>query len=354
MMTPTLKRLLWALLVVVAVGGLVVAYLFSRQAAGREAESEKPIKAPLRVTTDNGEAAVKLDPAGQRLNTLDTAPLVATAHRTDVRAAGGVADGQPLIDGRNTYREAQTTLEKARAAAEVSRRAYERLHALYLDERNASAKTVEAAEGTMRSDAVAVRGAEDALALNADRLRQQWGEAVAQWIITGSAEFQRVATLQDVLVQVMLPPGASLAPPPTASLELSMGGTESARFVSAFPHPDPRIQSPSYLYVARSRVGLTPGANVVVRLASGAAVDGVTVPLTAIVWWQGKAWTYVQTATDTFARREVTTETPLGDGWFIPANAQDPRALRSGQRVVIAGAQQLLSEEFRSQIQGGG
>jgi hypothetical protein len=62
----------------------------------------------------------------------------------------------------------------------------------------------------------------------------------------------------------------------------------------------------------------------------------------------------VQIGVDTFARREVTTEAPLDDGWFVPANSHASSALRSGQRVVVAGAQQLLSEEFRSQIRVGG
>ena len=334
-MTRAVTRLVSILIAVIVVSGLIVAYFVSRQEAGREAEREKPINAPLRVSTENREAVVRVDAAGQRQNKLETAALTGTTRRAETRATGVVIDVQAMVDARNTYREAQATLDKARVAADVSRRAYERLHGLYMDERNASAKAVEAAEGTMRTDAVAVRAAEDALALQADRFRQQWGEAVARWITTGSADFQRIASLQDVLVQVTLPPGASVAPPPIASVELSTGALTSARYVSAFPHVDPRMQSPSFLYVINSRIGLAPGASVVVRLPSGAPVAGVTVPLSAVVWWQGKAWTYVQTAPETFTRREVATEKPIGDGWFVPVKTDDPRALRAGDRKSV-------------------
>ena len=60
----------------------------------------------------------------------------------------------------------------------------------------------------------------------------------------------------------------------------------------------------------------------------------------------GKAWVYVQTAPDLFARREVALEEQTAEGWFT-------RSLLPGDRVVTTGAQTLLSEEFKSQIHVG-
>jgi hypothetical protein len=42
-----------------------------------------------------------------------------------------------------------------------------------------------------------------------------------------------------------------------------------------------------------------------------------------------------------FVRRETSLTSPLGDGWFMQ------RGFAPGDRVVVEGAQQLLSEEFR-------
>ena len=63
--------------------------------------------------------------------------------------------------------------------------------------------------------------------------------------------------------------------------------------------------------------------------------------------WQGKNWAYLETAPGTFLRKEVLLDTPVSNGWFIRQN------LTLGDHVVITGARQLLSEEFRSQNQTG-
>jgi acyl dehydratase len=65
-----------------------------------------------------------------------------------------------------------------------------------------------------------------------------------------------------------------------------------------------------------------------------------------VVRQSGKAWVYVQTADDLFARREVVLEEPTAEGWFT-------RSLAGGNRIVTIGAQTLLSEEFKSQIKVG-
>lgn len=83
----------------------------------------------------------------------------------------------------------------------------------------------------------------------------------------------------------------------------------------------------------------------VVLLPQGAHISGAVIPASAVVWWQGRAWVYVQSAADTFVQREVPTDMPVESGWFV-ANEFSP-----GEKLVIAGAQQLLSEEFSSQIQ---
>ena len=68
-------------------------------------------------------------------------------------------------------------------------------------------------------------------------------------------------------------------------------------------------------------------------------------PEQGVVWWQGKAWVYQQTAPDRFVRRALSTETPVPSG-FVVAKGFDP-----GEKIVLNGAQSLLSEEFRSLIQ---
>lgn len=60
------------------------------------------------------------------------------------------------------------------------------------------------------------------------------------------------------------------------------------------------------------------------------------IPESAVVWLDGKPWVYVEQAPGHFVRRE------------LEASRIAPNA-----RVVITGAQMLLSQEFRAQIQVG-
>lgn len=73
-------------------------------------------------------------------------------------------------------------------------------------------------------------------------------------------------------------------------------------------------------------------------------ISGAIVPASAVVWLEGKAWAYVREDRDRFVRREVFTKQRMGEGWLVTKN------FSAGDRVVVQGAQLLLSEEFRSQL----
>ena len=74
-------------------------------------------------------------------------------------------------------------------------------------------------------------------------------------------------------------------------------------------------------------------------------LTGVVVPHAAVVYAEGKTWAYVQTGADTFLRREVHLDHLTPEGWFVTSG------IAAGERVVVTGAQMLLSEELKSQIQ---
>jgi hypothetical protein len=75
---------------------------------------------------------------------------------------------------------------------------------------------------------------------------------------------------------------------------------------------------------------------------------GLIVPTSAVVWSEGKAWVYQQTASERFTRRVVPTEVPVERGFFVA------QGFSPGDKVVIQGAQALLSEEMVLHGQGGG
>jgi len=159
--------------------------------------------------------------------------------------------------------------------------------------------------------------------------------------------YQRPLQQQILLSQLTLPPGTPLpSAPQTARVQVTDGTLISATLVSPSPHTDPRIQGLSFFYVASAATPrLVPGMNVLAYLPVGPQVSGEVVPPPAIVWGHGKAWVYVQQGADRFVRREVPTENPVHDGWFVT------REFSAGDRLVVRGAQALLSEEFRARIQ---
>jgi hypothetical protein len=331
------------MIIVVAV--LVGAFLRGRQEAASEAEQENPPEAPSRVGAENGQTFITLDASTQSRNGIETRGLAATTQRQESRANAVVLSAQNLAEMRASYLSAAAQVEKAKAALDVSQGAYARVKQLYDDNQNASAKAVQEAEGAQRSDQTSFRAATEALQLNETQVRQMWGDVISQWLIAGSPAFDRILARKDLLLQVSFLSGAVAVPPETAAIQSPSGKIQRAEFVSAYSSVDPRIQSASFLYLTPSTSEFVPGMTLVALLPTGPLARGGVVPAHAVVWWQGKAWAYVQIAPERFARREVSTDTPVSNGWFVSSR------FSPGEKVVIQGAQQLLSEEFRSQIQ---
>jgi multidrug efflux pump subunit AcrA (membrane-fusion protein) len=78
--------------------------------------------------------------------------------------------------------------------------------------------------------------------------------------------------------------------------------------------------------------------------AGGDPLRGVTVPRSAVLRNRQGAWVYVQTDKASFMRRSIVLKNPSDDGWAIT------EGLSRNDRIVVTGAQVLLSEEIKSQI----
>ena len=136
------------------------------------------------------------------------------------------------------------------------------------------------------------------------------------------------------------------APPPQLSLAPLGGGTRlTARLEGPAPEADPLTGGPTYLYRLTGGGLLRPGAILIAFLPdSRAATGGIEVPGSAVVQWEALAWVYVERAPGRFVRVRVPTDRPLPGGWRVT------EGLMPGDRVVVRGAGQLLSEEFRARI----
>jgi hypothetical protein len=367
------RRLKWVLgIIFVCLAALLTWYLLQ----GRRPESEKEVegsKAP-RISTQGEEHMITLDQATQTRTGIVTALPKPTTYREELQAYGMVLELQNLVDLRKNLLDlrksitdlrsnlavAKAQVEKASLSLEASRKQYERLKTLYEDSRNVSEKALQAGEVTWRSDEAnvhaaeqglraaqeALRNAEETLKVLGDITRQQWGSVLARWLFEGSAAINRLFQGQDVLIQITLPSGKHVPSPPEAvSIQTPAGTVVSAHFVSQSPRTDPHIQGVSFFYVAPRQATLLSGMDVVAFLSIGSKVKGFFIPVSSIVWWQGMAWIYVQKNPVQFLRQEVATTNPVREGYFATAG------FTGKDRIVVKGAQILLSEEFRPKIQ---
>ncbi len=334
-----------------AVIGLVVAglaiwgFVEGRKELAHEAQREKPLQVPSRVLAQSDGVAVVFDAATRKRADIAVAAVQMANRSGEVDALATVLPPQELIDLRSAYVAARTQAESRQAAVQASRGEYERTRALHGDEFNVSTKALEAAQAQWQSDAAAAQGASEAREAVVRSACQKWGAALTAAVAGDAASFRRLADGRDVLLRIAAPAGAALPEPPaTARVPTSHGGLRTATLVSPSPQADPRIQGPTFFYSAPSD-GLLPGTTVTAHLPIGAARSGAIVPADAVVWWQGKAWYYVQGAPDHFMRRELTDAQAVNEGWFVPG--------LSSLHVVVRGAQTLLSEELRGQTQTG-
>jgi hypothetical protein len=119
-----------------------------------------------------------------------------------------------------------------------------------------------------------------------------------------------------------------------------------AHLVGPAPEADPLTRWPAFLYrLDRGWPGARPGAAVQAFVPDPKTLlRGVFVPADAVVQWDGLTWVFIERGTGRYVRTRVSAERPVPGGWLEAGD------VAAGDTVVIRGAQQLLSEEFRAKI----
>ena len=342
-------RLVIATVLAFALAAAIVwGYLEGRSEAAREAEGEQAIKDPVRVSTADGQPVVTLDAATRERTGIVTAAVAAAPYQPQWSAYGAVLDLTRYTDLRNRYANAGAQLQTAQAKLAASRTAYERARQLYEDQQNVSLAQFQAAQATFRVDEASVEAARSQVRTLAATANQEWGPALGSAVVGDAPLAKDLIERRLFLVQVSLAPGKSLVQAPRrATVRVGESAHFTAFYVSPATRVDPKIQGASFFYTLPAHSGVLPGMNVVVDLAHGEPRVAARVPADALVWWQDRAWVYRRTADDKYARVEIPTVMPAGNGGYIAPS------LGAGAQIVVRGAQSLLSEEFRAQIQVG-
>jgi len=353
-------------------GLLIWGFIAGRAQTTAEAQREQPVKAAVEVSRSNtGEPVITLGPDLQKQADIQTMQPKPVPYQKLAQAYGTVVDLQSFTDLGNMIASAKAQFAIAEAKVAASRAAFQRAQLLHKDGQNFSTAQLQAAEATYQSDAASVRAAQVQMQNTAASAYQAWGPVLGQSLIDDTALARDLVQHKRVLVQITLPLGVSLQQAPqTASVETTTGQRVGIDFVSPATRTDPKIQGVSFFYTADAASGALPGMNVTALLPIGQSTPGVAVPASAVIWLQGRAWVYLQTAANRYMRREIPTAEPQpGGGYVVPALPTPPRpapesaasngdnaeqGIPANQPLVVKGAQMLLSQEFSAQIQVGG
>lgn len=338
---PDTRRSVLAVLMVGIVAMAVWLFVPTKFNAGPEGEAVAPAAATQAVAMVNGVSVVTLDAATQTQSGIRTDPLSAATYRAETTAYATVLDLQPLIDLRTRYASALADAEAARARTSASRQEYARSRLLYRDNQNVALKTVQAAQAAYRADQAKAQVA----VLDVQNIRaavgQQFGATLGRWAFDfRSPEFARLLNRQDVLLRVTLPLDADMAAPVQIRVGADDGRRLLAYLVSPSPQSDPAVQGRAFIY--RAAAPIASGTRIAAYVpTSSQDASGVLVPARAIVWYGGQPWAYRQIDATHFGRYPVAQQFPTEGGFFVTQGFQP------GQRVVVSGAQLLLSEELR-------
>ncbi len=297
----------------------------------KEPEKKEEKKEGSRVQHGtNGEVFLKLDKETQERCGLKVAALETVETKPEIKGFGRVLDpsllATQLVD-----------ITTAKAALDASSKVLERLKHLHSQNQNVSTSALEAAEAAAKRDQIAVGAAQA-------RLRLAWGKAVAER--NDLPQFvDSLISFRAALVRIDLPIGQALTNLPTSARIAPINAEQNlveAKFLSVATSADPQVQGQGFIFLAETG-SLLPGAAVMGYLAvGGEPKKGVLVPASALVRHEGETFIYLQKDDDKFEREEVKLDVPLKDGWLVTSD------LSAGEKIVITGAQQLLSEELKS------
>jgi RND family efflux transporter MFP subunit len=399
---------------VVIVGGfLIYSFLANRAELAAEAQSEQPFASASRVSQNaDGQTVIKFPVEMQERLEIHADALAGTRRSPETVAYGHIEEdpsrsfvvrapvsgnarqaanhpwpdvGQTIADQTvvgsieprlaptdritlgDRLSSAQADVESGNAALAAAQAALNRARTLNADEKNVSDKAVQEAEARVAAEEARLAAANRSVKLIQSSLASmsgatipleadRGGQVVEVMVHPGESveagqPMLRVARFGRLLARVDVPAGDIITGNASFANIVPLGYESRpirAERVSLAAAVDPKTQGQPFLFrVPDPSFALRPGLSVTAYLQlPGALRQGVVVPRSAVVRHTGHTWVYVQTAADEFARREVNLEDPTAEGWFT-------RSLAAGTRVVTTGAQALLSEELKSQIQVG-
>lgn len=298
---------------------------------------------------ESTEGVIVLDPQALAASGVSTAPLNSLRHVREIAGTAVVVRPAELAETRTRLLVAEGRNEATRAALAAAEGEMARIDRLHNEDRARSDKALEGARAELALRSAEAAEAREARTLAATEATGRWGPSLTDRLLHDPVETERVLAGTDLVVEVGFPPGETpAAAPPRALVRWTAPASCTGILLSVPVETDPRFQGGTYLYLLHpAPPGLLGGRNLEAFLPEGQETQGVAVPAEAAVWLRGRAWVYVERGAGRFRRTPFPPDDPLeGGGWFVPSG------LAPGTRVVVVGAQTLLSDEQSSTLRG--
>jgi hypothetical protein len=328
-------------LMTVLVAAFAALFVLARVPRGTadDDDDEKPItSSAAQVSRDAaGDILIAIRPAAQKEIGLAIETLTPVVRQVKVEAYGFALDPAPLS-------KLNSDLIGAHAAIDASEAQFRRSRSLYREQKNVSLRDFQAAQAAYLADQARLGALEQ-------QLRDSWGREIAYLGSRARAELvDALIDRREAILRVTVPAGAAIVNGSPGAADIAVLGHERsplvARAVYYAPTADPRMQGQSFLLlVDTSEFPVQPGAAVTAQLlASGGAEQGVMIPRAAVVRYAGREWVYQALEGDRFIQREIVPAQSSADGYFVTGS------FHAGMRILVTGAETLLSEELKAQI----
>ncbi len=292
-----------------------------------------------------GSLTVRLSTETQKLAGIETVNAEEITLDSEDQAFASVIDIQGLVDLRSQYRNVQAQRKISNTALSNSSKTLRQLEQLHSEATNISQRELQQARATRDQDRARVSAADIKLQNIRDEMLQRWNTTLTDLALKNDSEIFRRLIRQDELVILLSLRADQELLQDTAFVFVNRNEerrtARKAYLISAAPFSDTTLRGETYfLRVPAEKLRI--GMRLHVWLPNtGFSGSGIGIPDEAIVWYAGKAWAYVQVDDETFSRRSLPESMNTGSGWLVTDNFE------VGDKLVISGAQTLLSEEFK-------
>lgn len=304
---------------------LIFAYRKGREERENEVQREQPVIAPLRMAADSHGVVVRID----------SAEVEGLGIRLEAARAVSAAPTVQL-NGVIVPDSARIAFLRAPVAGRL--------------EAAAGTQWPELASRVTAGTVIAQVADAKPLAIPRGGVVTQVGARPGEIVQAGQV-LLAISDLSRPLARIAWTEEAPTTPPARLVVQAldRSGRSVSAQLIGPSFDVDPVTQRPAFNYrMSGTWPGLAAGLPITASVPIGPALSGaVAVPASATVQWEGLLWAFVERAPGQFSRVRIPTTTVLPGGWAVRDG------IAPGDRIVTAGAEQLLSEEFRAQVQVG-